>query len=293
MEKVIYDRMRQAKTNHSSNFELWLEDILSFVGSSTMTSKEFIQGFKNWREVLESEKGYLEYKDIAQDIIKYASKRYIYLYHMDADTPEKLTNMGRIALNSTLIVNLFNLNFFDQEDPKFVFLGLIEGVVQASKKLHLDPVGMIVRFYRILFKNFNYQDTMQYGPAKTRIFELHQTLSNSKILSHPDGTLKLNEGFYSRLPEDLVDKIRGLLSKETKPELEDYQVAIDLLREVEAPYVRDTKRIIWENSGFVLVRGGNKKNTYLGNKETGVVLKSFELGVPLHQMIAESRTILR
>lgn len=295
MEKVIYEKMRNARRD---SLESWLEDFLIFTKSERLNPKDLIKASPAWSEAFASEKGYLKWKGLGYEILKYSVKTYIFYHHKDVCTPKELTYMTQPALDAARIVEFFNMNFFESEDPKTVLLGFIEALNDACLRLKIPGVEvseLLMRFFKIYFSNFDYEEERQLGPIKTRFVELHRHLTGDLVTSNPDGTLNISSNFYKRLSPEESKQIKDLLGNNEKPTNESYREAMDILKSYEMRYKKDESGIIWTTKDglFSLIRSKKRKYVYLINISTGVVLGVFEEGEPLFDMISSSEKLLK
>lgn len=295
MEKAVYDKMRNAKRD---SLESWLEDFLIFTKSEKVIPKDLIKVSPAWKEAFSSEQGYLKWKGLGYEILKYSVKTYIFYHHKDVFTPKELTYMTQPALDAARIVEFFNMNFFALDDPKTVLLGFIEALNDACIRLKipgLEVSELLMRFFKIYFSNFDYEEERQLGPIKTRFVELHRHLTGDLVTSNPDGTLNISNTFYKRLLPDEAKNIKELLGKDEKPTNESYREAMIILKSYEAKYKKDESGIIWTSKDglFSLIRSKKRKYIYLVNVSTNVVLTVFEEGESLMDMISASEKLLR
>jgi hypothetical protein len=295
MEKLIYEKMRNA---NRASLEAWLTDFLIFTKSEKLQPKDLIHSSSAWSEAFSSEKDYLKWKRLGYEILKYSVKTYIFYYHKEAFTPKELTNMTQPALDAARIVEFFNMNFFNLEDPRIVLLGFIEALDDSCRKLNIpgiDTSELLMRFFKIYFSNFDYEEERLLGPVKTRFVELHRFLTGDLVTSDPDGTLKISSSFYKKLNIDEAIKIKKLLDNNEKPTIDAYKEAMVILKNHELKYKKDDTGVIWTNKDntFELIRSKKRKNIYLVNINTGTVLLVFNEGSLLSDMIAKSEKILK
>lgn len=294
MEKLVYEKMRKADR---TSLDTWLKDFLIFAKSEKVQPEDIIKSSSAWGEAFSSEKGYLKWKSLGYEILKYSVKTYIFYYHKEAFTPKELTNMTQPALDAARIVDFFNMNFFNLEDPKVVLLGFIEALDDSCRKLNIpgiDVSELMMRFFKIYFSNFDYEEERLLGPVKTRFTELHRFLTGDLVTSNPDGTLKISKNFYKTLNPDEAKKIKELLDNNEKPTNDNFKEAMIILKNYESRYKKDDSNVIWTNkeNTFSLIRSKKRKNIYLINISTGSVLLVFEEGTSLSDMISKSEKII-
>lgn len=290
METVIYERMKNTRRD---SFENWLQDFLIFAKTDKISPNDIISATSAWKEAMKSEEGYLNWKRIGHIILKYSAKCYIFYQHKDAATPKELTYMSTAALDAEQVVSFFNMNYYNLEDPKIVLYGFIEALNDAVVNLNIpgvDTSEVMMRFFRIYFTNF--KSDYEKGPVKTRFVELVRRLTGDMVTSNPDGTLNISKSLYTKLSDDQSKRIHRIFNTGLKPVLEDYIQAMDILKEYEDK--KEDLSVIWtsKDSMYNLTRSKNRKNTYLVNTSTGVVLKTFE-ETPVSEMIQISENLLR
>lgn len=287
METLTYEKMRMAKSK-SSSFRTWLIDFLSFAKNP----ETIADAFPGWEKVMKDPKEYLKYKSNAHEIIKYSSKKYIYFYNKDCSGPGELTNMGRAALDHSSIVEYFDMNFFNIEDPKIVLLSFVESLNQASTKLDLDVTEVMLRFYRIYFFTQDFEEERKYGPIKTRFVELYRKMTHNSVNSNPDGTLRISPAFYDKLTPSESKIVKESLSNGEKPTNSDYRTSMDVLRKYELIHRKDDSGVIWTRKTFNLTRSKDKKYVYLIDSSTGVVLKVFDIQIPISTINSMTESII-
>lgn len=286
--------MRNARRD---SLESWLEDFLIFTKSEKVKPVDLIKATKAWKEALSSEAGYLKWKGLGYEILKYSAKTYIFYHHKEVSTPKELTNMTQPALDATRIVDFFNMDFFQIGDHRTVLLGFVESLNDACLKLKipgLEVSELLMRFFKIYFSNFDYEEEML-GPVKTRFVELHRHLTGEQVVSNPDGTLNISSSFYSKLNPEESKVIKELLGRDEKPTNDSYREAMVILKPYENKYKKDETGIIWVNKDntYNLIRSKKRKNVYLVNISTNIVLSVFEEGDLLKYMISESEKLIR
>jgi hypothetical protein len=289
MEAIVYEKMRSSKDRNKGSFKDWLLDILSF----SKEQSSLIKAFPKWESLMKNPDIYLEYKANAHEILKYSSKKYIYFYNKECMNPKELTDLTRTALDHVRIVDYFNMNFFNLEDPKVVLLGFIEGLNQACKKIDLDVTEVMVRFFRIYFYTQDFTEERKYGPIKTRFVELHRNMTGNLVTSNPDGTLNVSKSFYDRLNPSESKAVKTHLDNGIKPENEDYVEVMKVIQSYELKYHKEDTSVIWTHLNFSLIRSKKRKNVYLIDSTTGIVLKVFDIQIPISTIISKSEEIVR
>lgn len=293
MEKLVYEKMKNANRD---SLESWLLDFLVFTKSEKLSPKDLIKASPAWYEAFSSEQGYLKWKGLGYEILKYSVKCYIFYHHKEAFTPKEMTNMTQPALDAKRIVDFFDMNFFGIEDSKIVLLGFIEALNDSCNKLNIPGIDiseLMMRFFKIYFSNFDYEEERLFGPVKTRFTELHKHMTGDLVTSAPNGVLNISQNFYKLLQPDESSKIKELLDNNVKPTNESYKEAMNILKNYESKYKE--LNVIWTNkdSTFNLKRSKNRKNIYLVNISTGTVLLVFDEGTSLKDMISASEKILK
>lgn len=293
MTEKVYKSISTAKDRHPDSFENWLENILIFVKTDEISPSAFVKSFDGWHQIFSSLDGYEQFKGYGSEILKYALKKYIYFYHKDCLIPAEMTNMFQIGLDYQLMVDFFNLDYYDIEDTRKVFLGFVEGLHRSCEALDIDTTDMLIRFYRVFFSNYDYEERLKYGPVETRFYTLHRRMTGIMITNNPNKSINVSEAFYEKLDPDTDKKVRELMSNGEKPRKEDYTEALKILKDCESKYTKKDIKVLWENDAYALVKGDKGLYNYLANKNTGLVLKSFELTMAIPQMISESMKLLR
>ena len=286
--KVILEKMR--KSNSNSTINIWLEDFLIFAKNDKYNYKDIITSIDDWEKLMFDQEYYDLHKSEGSKLYEASTINYIYFYHHnECETPAELTNLRRLALDSSLMTNFFNMNIKNIEETKLPFLGFIEGIVKSCYINNIDSLELMIRFFYIFFNNYNYKDEKLYGPIKTRFYELHESISGAKIINNPDGSLNLNEGFKNKLtPEELKCVEKNIRPHEI-PTTEEYYEVMNCLSRFPK---KDYHKILWSYKDYIIVK--SKKNiAYLINKDTGDVLKFFNFEIPINKMISESLSILR
>lgn len=290
MEKEVYIKMKSSKTKNKYNFNFWLEDFLSFSNES----KEIIDAFTDWELVMSNPEIYKKkYSRNGSAIFEYSSSKYIYFYDKLCKDPKELTNIQQVALDYKRIVEYFDMNFFNLEEPKIVVLGFIECLDRACKNLNLNIIKIMIRFFRIYFFTQDLDEERKYGPIKTRFVELHKFMAKDDLTKVPDGTIILSKSFYEKINFDQVKIIKDIIEKDTKPTDEDYKQALIILKEYEEMYMKNKEGIFLSEPNFRLIKSKKDKYMYLVNNKTGVVLKAFDIQVPIKNIISMSEDIVR
>lgn len=290
---AVYNRIHDAKIKYKDSFDLWLEEILIFAKTDKITPKDIIGSFDGWRSMMESTDIFNKRKDNSSEVFDYSLKKYLYQWQKDCKSPAQLTNM--IQIPKDLIVEFFNINFFDIDKGENVLLTLIEGIYAASIKLKFDVSEILIRFFKVFFSNYDYEELMRLGPVKTRFQDLVYNMTGEKLRSNLDGTLNIPRAFYAKLKKEDSLLVRSFVDRREQPKTKDYADAMKILKDYESPFIKDDSNVLVPNvtKDYMIVKGANKDYNYLVNKTTGVVLKYFQTNTKIPVMISESMAILR
>lgn len=296
-ENQIYIKMSEAKELHKGDFKGWLLDFLSFVKEP----EKFIRAFPQWESVMKDPSVYEEYKTQPDLILSYTVRKYIFFHEKESDTPEKMTNMVRPFLETKKVVKYFNMNYFDLEDQRnVIFYSFIECLNQACIKLKMDVVDVMTRFVRIFFAtNKEMVEERDFGPIKSRFFEVVDRMAGSKPKENPDRTLIIPESFFEKITETEKEELSKIVGEEIPMTDVEYYEAMKILKHYELQYQKPKYNSLFrEVEGFSLVRSNNNnkegaKYYYWIENNTGSVLKIFDQDLSLPVVVSEIKEIIR
>lgn len=277
MESKIYLEMKEAKNNHPHSFENWLHDFLRFVKQTDEDPRDYLitpKSVKFWKECMSSEEGFIKAKRISDETVKYAAKSYVFIYH-PSSLPKELTNMSKLALEADRVTSFFDMNFFDQSNAKNVFHGFVEGLTEAAGLIKASEY--MIRFFRIYFSNFDFEEERRIGPIETWFADLHVRVSHQHVITRPNGTQIFSPTFYSSLPLEVSDKIKERMGEVgDKPTTSDYYFFYSLLSKLDLATAKN-EIVLRGHDDYALLKksGENKTYIYLFHRPSGAVINVY------------------
>lgn len=274
MERKIYLEMKEARNNNIHSFENWLHDFLRFVKQTDEDPRDFLitpESVDFWKRCMSSEEEFLKSKRISDETVKYAAKSYVFIYH-PSSSPKELTNMSKLALEADRVTSFFDMNFFDQSDAKIVFHGFVEGLTKAAGLIKASEY--MIKFFRIYFSNFDFDEERKIGPIETWFADLHVRISHKHVVTRPNGTQIFSPAFYSSLPLEISEKIIERMKEiGDKPTASDYHFFRSLLGELDLATAKNEIVLRGHDDYALLKKSG--RIIYLFHRPSGKVLNVY------------------
>lgn len=302
MEKKVFEYMRDSLpegpfgvTTTKEAFGEWLTRFLVFAKTDKVFVSDLTRDIDTWYTIMSGEDGYESYKRYGASIRDYAAKTYVFLNHKEFEKEGELDNMSRLALDSDLVVEAFNMDFFGHGNSKLIMLSFVEALDRAVEKLQIpgvDIIEILLRFFRIYFSNIDYKIMALRGDPKSRFFKLYNRITGMKLYSLPNGVLQIDPVLYTKLrSEEQRSVIKEHLDFGLKPKTEDYTTVMEILSSLEP---KITQKSVWASKEGVYYLYRNEKDSqlYLVNAETGAVIKVFNESMGIPAIISESEKLI-
>lgn len=280
MSKIydVYKKCYNAKNKYPDSFIDWIHEFLHFAPQKLLQSD-----LKRFEKIMSSVEA-PRFKTLIK-LHKYSASQYIF-YYMSYETPEKLTNSLHLAEDAESWVKFFNMDFFNIENPKIVLYSFVHALNSACEEIGINYLDISKMIFKLYYELNNFDENIQYGPAKSRFFEYYRQKMGFSPGKNPDRTLIISEDFFNSFDISKKEKLEKILKSDIPLVDSDYQEIINIL-ELKG---KKGKRL-WTDDKFSIYRSNNRLYIYLVNEIDGKVWKVYSDKTPLKEIIAEYNTL--